>query len=257
VDISAAVAAAIEGTTLYRPEELSRLVGTQATGTCSTAIEVTTEGTAQAGQRLVQQGERDVVVLNFASARNVGGGFLGGARAQEEEICRASALYRCLERQPEYYRANRAHPDSLYTDHIIYSPAVPFFRDERRNLVEEPYPLSVITAPAPNTGACPGRAEAIRETFMRRAAMVLAVARDRGHDCVVLGAWGCGAFRGDPEVAAHAFREALRWTFGGVFRRVVFAVLVARGADQRNYDVFSRLAPALQPLGPSGPSQGW
>jgi uncharacterized protein (TIGR02452 family) len=242
VDISADVAAAISGTKLYRPTELGHLVGTQATGTSVTVVEVTQEGTAQAGQRLVQQGERDVVVLNFASARNVGGGFLGGAKAQEEELCRASALYRCLERQPDYYQANRAHPDALYTDHIIYSPCVPFFRDEKRRFVEEPYLLSVITAPAPNTGACPGQGQAIGETFVRRAAMVLAVARDRGHDCVVLGAWGCGAFQGDPEVAADAFDQALRWTFGGVFRRVVFAVLVARGKDQRNYDVFSRLA---------------
>lgn len=246
VDLSREIEAAIEGTVLYRPDQLKRLARTVGTAAHATRIEVTTEGTAEAAQRLVAEGERDVVALNFASARNVGGGFLNGARAQEEELCRASALYRCLETQPDYYDVNRSHRDALYTDHIIYSPRVPFFRDKARQLLEEPYLLSVITAPAPNMGAvlqqAPHRTQEVRETFVRRAAMVLAVARDRGHEVVVLGAWGCGAFGGDPEVASDAFDQALKGAFQGAFRRVVFAILVARGKDQRNYDVFSRLA---------------
>jgi uncharacterized protein (TIGR02452 family) len=251
VDLAPTVRDAIGGTVLYRPDELRRLARVQGptrqdAGVGVGRVEVTTEGTAEAGRRLVAEGETDVVALNFASARRVGGGFLGGARAQEEELCRASALFRCLETQPDYYDANRAHPNALYTDHIIYSPRVPFFRDGARRLLDAPFELSVITAPAPNTGAVLQQGDvesaAVADAVVRRAAMVLAVARDRGHDCLVLGAWGCGAFRGDPEVAAGAFDQALRGTFAGVFRRVVFAVLVARGADQRNYDVFSRLA---------------
>jgi uncharacterized protein (TIGR02452 family) len=245
VRLEAEIEHALDGTLLYRPHELTRLVKTSMPATSRTIVEVTPEGTSEAGRRLLAEGERDVVVLNFASARSVGGGFLRGAKAQEEDLCRASALYRCLETQPDYYDANRAHPDALYTDHIIYSPRVPFFRDENKHLLEEPYLLSVITAPAPCTREIvehtPQLEPAIREVFVRRAAMVLAVARDQGHDCVVLGAWGCGAFRGDPQVAADAFDQALKLQFAGAFRRVVFAVLVARGADQRNYDVFSGL----------------
>jgi uncharacterized protein (TIGR02452 family) len=245
VPLGAEIEQALDGTLLYRPHELARLAKTEMPGTSRTAVEISPEGTSEAGRRLLGEGERDVVVLNFASARSVGGGFLRGAKAQEEDLCRASALYRCLETQPDYYSANRAHPDGLYTDHIIYSPRVPFFRDEKKRLLEEPYLLSVITAPAPCTREVvdhtPHLVPKLRETFVRRAAMVLAVARDRGHDCVVLGAWGCGAFRGDPEVAADAFRQALKLQFGGAFRRVVFAVLVARERDRANYEVFARL----------------
>jgi uncharacterized protein (TIGR02452 family) len=247
VDIAEAVEAAVEGTRLYRPHELAR-----AARVCgprpgdaehATAVEVTTESTSEAGQRLIAEGAGEVAVLNFASARNVGGGFLGGARAQEEELCRASALYRCLETAPEYYEANRTHRDSLYTDHAIWSPRVPFFRDRSRTLLEAPFALSVITAPAPNARAVlerdPGAEPAIRTAFERRAAMVLAIARDQGQHTLVLGAWGCGAFGGDPEIAAGAFDQALRGPFAGVFRRVVFAILVARGSDTRNYEVFA------------------
>jgi uncharacterized protein (TIGR02452 family) len=46
-----------------------------------------------------------------------------------------------------------------------------------------------------------------------------------GHDAVVLGAWGCGVFRNDPEMVAELFAGALRGRFAGVFDVVAFAVL--------------------------------
>src|SRR5262249_60941792 len=106
---------------------------------------------ADAARRLYEdEGEQNAVALNFASARNPGGGFLGGAKAQEEDLARRSALYACLLTQRPYYDANRAERSLLYTDHIIYSPSVPFFRDRALDLVESPFCASIITAPAPN-----------------------------------------------------------------------------------------------------------
>src|SRR6185312_12808515 len=96
--------------------------------------------------------EPHVVALNFASAKNPGGGFLGGAKAQEEDLCRCSALYTCQLTQSAYYEVNRATSSMLYTDNIIYSPDVPFFRDDRLQLLDEPFTVSIITAPAPNAG---------------------------------------------------------------------------------------------------------
>ena len=95
-------------------------------------IEVTAETTQHAARRLVEsESVADLVLLNFASARNAGGGFINGAKAQEEDLCRCSGLYQCLISQRGYYDANRKQESALYTDHLIYSPNVPWFRTRR------------------------------------------------------------------------------------------------------------------------------
>lgn len=109
ISIAAEVARSVAGTVLYRPEDLERLVAARPSGTARPRIEVVAESTADAARRLVQdESEPRVAALNFASARNPGGGFLGNARAQEEDLARRSALYECLLTQPTYYDANRA-----------------------------------------------------------------------------------------------------------------------------------------------------
>jgi uncharacterized protein (TIGR02452 family) len=46
---------------------------------------------------------------------------------------------------------------------------------------------------------------------------------------LVLGAWGCGVFKNDPEQIAELFRSALAGRFRGAFTHVVFAVLDSSG----------------------------
>lgn len=229
VDFSTTLAAAKSGTVLYTPAQLA----TTATGsfggdTAIATINVTAESTCAAARRLASGGLADVVALNFASAKNPGGGFLSGAKAQEEDLSLCSALYACQLKAPAYYAANRACDSLLYTDHIIYSPAVPFFRDDEFALLPAPYLCSVITAPAPNAGEylrrSPGGAADINATLERRAAQVLAVAVAQHHRNIILGAWGCGVFRNDPALVAHVFASLLRGAYSGAFERVVFAI---------------------------------
>jgi uncharacterized protein (TIGR02452 family) len=235
--------AAQQRTVVYRPAELEALLAALAPSAASVAqIEVTTETTAQAGRRLVQNEHvTRVVALNFASAKNPGGGFLGGAKAQEEDLARCSGLYACLREQSVYYDANRRSPSLLYTDHIIYSPDVPFFRDDRLRFLEDPFLLSIITAPAPNAGAAlsrdPTLAAPIRQVLDTRAQKVIAVAAAQRHRCVILGAWGCGVFRNDADHVAAAFAQALSdERLRGAFDRLVFAIHDPGGRNLRAFE---------------------
>ncbi|MFL5357551.1 TIGR02452 family protein [Archangium sp.] len=232
VSIRDAVERSVRGTVLYRPSDFERWENPPA-GEGTPRIEVTPEKTGEASRRLVET-ERapGVVALNFASARNPGGGFLGGAKAQEEDLARCSALYASLITQPDYYAINREEPSLLYTDHLIYSPEVPFFRNEQLELLEHPFHVSIITAPAPNAGQAlrkePSAGPRIREVLFARALEVLRVAARHGHRTLVLGAWGCGVFQNDPRDAAEAFAAGLS-QLPGAFDRVVFAVYERTG----------------------------
>ena len=241
VSIRAEVDRAVAGTVLYRPEDFDALVVPPASTPSAPRVEVTDETTAEAARRLAADTPR-VLALNFASAKNPGGGFLGGAKAQEEDLARCSALYPCQLTARGYYDANRACGSMLYTDHMIHSPEVPFFRDERLDLLESPFTVSILTAPAPNAGeAARGhrhRAADVLDTLRRRAARVLLVAAARGHRCLVLGAWGCGVFRNDPAAVADAFARGLdHERLHGAFERVVFAVY-DRGKRKENLRAF-------------------
>jgi len=229
-ELGAWQAAAVADTCLHRPAELDALLQGVGPGGSPPRLEVTAETTQQAARRLVgQEQEMDLVLLNFASARNAGGGFLGGARAQEEELSRCSGLYPCLLTQPDYYTYNRRRKTLLYSDHIIYSPGVPFFREHSDHLLERPFRCAVITSPAPNAGEVLRRdaeaVPAIEAALRLRAGKVLAVAAHHGHRAVLLGAWGCGVFRNHAPTVADAFG---RWLadprFLGSFDRVVFAI---------------------------------
>jgi len=54
---------------------------------------------------------------------------------------------------------------------------------------------------------------------------VLAAGIVHGHDSIVLGAWGCGAFGNDGSQIAQLFRQALRENFCGTYSQVIFAIL--------------------------------
>jgi uncharacterized protein (TIGR02452 family) len=232
VEFSEKLHAAVAGTILYTPKQALNLLETpnDDNHALQTTIQVTNETTQMAARRLVQDEKcDDLVLLNFASARNPGGGFINGAKAQEEDIARCSGLYPCLLTQPMYYETNRSQSSLLYTDHLIYSPKVPWFRQTNRDLLENDYTASIITAPAPNAGQALRRdADAmpkIEASLKRRTGMVLAVARQHAHRSILLGAWGCGVFRNDPKMVADAFGVWLESrTFRGYFDRVIFAV---------------------------------
>ncbi|MEV7726319.1 TIGR02452 family protein [Streptomyces sp. NPDC087917] len=237
-----ALAEARAGTRIYGPNQVipdERAVG----GARPTVYEVTGESSTVAARRLAAHGP--VAVLNFASARNPGGGYVRGAKAQEEALCRASALYETLLEAPEYYETHRAGKSTFYTDRVIHSPGVPVFRDDRGELLDTPFRAGFLTSPAPNAGTIrrqePERVHEIPAALARRAERVLEVAALHGYPGLVLGAWGCGVFRNDPAQVAEAFRALLTGRFAGAFERVAFGIL-DRAPGPR--EAFARAFPA-------------
>ncbi|QIF00226.1 TIGR02452 family protein [Roseimicrobium sp. ORNL1] len=227
VDLAVSVSRSVRDTVGIAPEETLEVARTSEV---KGVIEVTSESTLQALIRLQGEDAPGLACLNFASAKNAGGGFLGGSQAQEESLARSSALYPSLTSVPQYYEANRACRSSLYTDWMIWSPEVPFFRDDEGSLLDVPVLASVITAPAPNAGAVaknrPDELPLVEPTLQRRAERVLQLAASRGVKTFVLGAWGCGVFRNDPSMVASVFADLVREgaAFANVFPRLVFAI---------------------------------
>lgn len=211
-----------------------------------TQITVTNETTLSAAKRLViEEKYTRPCCLNFASAKNPGGGFLKGSGAQEESLARASGLYPCIAQIENYYQSNRQFRSSLYTDNIIYSPAVPVFRDDRGPLLDDFYRLSFITAPAVNAGAVrknePQNVFKIPEIMINRIDKILSIAFIQGTDALILGAWGCGVFDNNPLEVARYFFQFLGRTgrFSGCFQKIIFAVF-DRSKNKEIYNAFRK-----------------
>jgi uncharacterized protein (TIGR02452 family) len=246
---------AVRRSKLYKPGEPDTFADFNAVKNSKPIISVTRESTLEAAWRL---SEENPCVLNFASAKSPGGGFLQGALAQEESIARSSALYYTLIVHPEMYEENkRTQKDNigLYLDYAIYSPDVPVIRNDRGDWLDEPYTTSVVTSPAPNRGVIfsdpdapdvgteerskffMGMEEKIVETLCKRMDQVLKIMIIEKHRTIVLGAWGCGAFGNIPLVVAQLFKDALdKYPY---FDNIVFAIYDA--PDSETYLAFENV----------------
>ena len=255
VDFAPLLKRCVEGTQCYEPDTLTSIreqVLAKSKTWDRTEFELVNETTLQGSARIVESGKYEHIgVLNFASAKNPGGGFLGGAKAQEESLARSSGLYRSLLRCPDYYSYHRQLKTSLYSDWMIFSPDCPVLRTDRGDWLEAPYVVSFITSPAPNAGAIQANEShnlsEIPATFRERISKLLALALYHGCDALVLGAWGCGAFRNDPDLVAPIFWEHLgpEGHFWGRFKKIQFSVLDT--SNQQNiYNAFAKNFGAVQ-----------
>lgn len=229
INIEGLQAKAEENTRVYRPEELDVLLSRlKYEPQAVTEIVVNDKTTLDATRALIAEGHEDTLCLNFASARNPGGGFLGGSQAQEESIARSTGLYNCQLKASEYYEVNRKVKSCTYTDYMIYSPYVPIIKDEEGNNLDRRIHCAIITAPAVNTGVVkrrePELIPEIESIMKRRIKKVLAIALEHNHKNIVLGAWGCGVFQNDPKDIALYFKEVIGTDFEKAFSKIVFAI---------------------------------
>ncbi|HQR66250.1 MAG TPA: TIGR02452 family protein [Thermoanaerobaculia bacterium] len=224
VSVEPLLSTAKAGTVTYPPD---RTVDDVHTGPLQTSVAVENQTSLAAARSLMDEGYRPAV-LNFASPKSPGGGFLFGACAQEEYLARSSGLYACLVGN-EMYDDLGVRLDDMYSDWVVYSPDVPVFRDDAGNLLESPYNVSFITSPAPLAGSLrrdsPERLSEIPTAFFQRILKVFSVGLLHDHDSLVLGAWGCGAFENDATMVAGLFRKAISENFAGAYAKLVFAIL--------------------------------
>ena len=201
-----------------------------------------------------------VVVHNFASASNPGGGVVKGANAQEECLCRCSGLYFNLNSKDMwngFYQPHRNAHDPIHNDDIIFTPGVTVFKTDSAmpKLMPESdwYDVDVITCAAPNLRNKPSNqynnGDGYRPIIMKdkellalhekRLRRILEVALSEGCDTIILGAFGCGAFENNPEVVALAYRNVIK-EYLNAFKNIEFAVYCSL-RDDSNFRIFDRV----------------
>jgi uncharacterized protein (TIGR02452 family) len=247
IDISAVHKKSVEESILFSPEDGEVLIEKYKNSLNNNVakIKILNVPTVKAVLDLVGENLKDIGVLNFASAKNPGGGFLKGALAQEESIAVGSGLYDTQIKNEKYYLENRNCKTMMYTDYMIYSPEVVFIRDESLNLLENPVTANIITAPAVNLGQVILKkedTELAKKVMKIRMRKVLALFAEKKNKNLILGAYGCGVFRNDPNLISAYWKELLyEENYVSYFDNIIFAVF-DNSKDQNCIRAFEKLA---------------
>ncbi len=192
--------------------------------------------------------ENDVSILNFASGTHPGGGVLNGSNAQEESLCRASTLYKCLNDETGYLYENfygyHKEKGNLYSDRIIYSPNIIVFKnDDKENTLmpkDDWYKINVISSAAPNLRNDIISDNDLYNIILPRIKNILEVAIDNKIETLILGAFGCGAFSNNTLVNAKAFKEILN-EYLKYFKNIIFAIPDIDDEKSANYRIFENI----------------
>lgn len=212
----------------------------------STSVIVTNDDCLVLYEKLVKDGHRPLL-LNMANATSPGGGYRKGDGAQEENIFRRSDYYHSLDLEiadkdgserfycTPKYEVKRPHGFfSLYPMEefgAIYTSGITVFRGTEL----DGYPLMK----DPLYNVCSIAMAAYREPKLTKTNMlenkfatnthkkiqnIFAIGYHQKHDCLVLSALGCGAFRNPPEHIAYLFKSVI-YQYAGYFDKIYFAII--------------------------------
>lgn len=191
------------------------------------------------GLRLKSNRKR-VCALNFANGSQVGGGYKTGAQAQEEDLCRRmpglyTTLFNAKSRDVLYpfgpCTCTSSRDPQKYSD-VLWTQDVQLARKAQEDGFailphEQQVLVSVVSAAAPNIRfADPPEIADINLMYNTVKAIFIAPAMMQPEVSVlILGAWGCGAFGGNPNDVSGLFCRALRDDgLGRFYEHVHFAV---------------------------------
>jgi uncharacterized protein (TIGR02452 family) len=190
------------------------------------------------GKQLKEKG-LNPMILNFADDHYAGGAVETGSGAQEESLFRRTNLCATLE-QDKFY--------PILQNEGIYSPVVTVFRDTEDNnnkLLREPWQCAFVAVPGLY---CPSVSKSQRlndhdvTILQKKIELILQIGYMNGHDSLVLGALGCGAWRNPPHHVAELFRDVLK-KYDRVFQEIVFPCLsiVPVHGGKSNFEVFTEV----------------
>ncbi len=208
-----------------------------------TFIEVNERNSYEAARDVCNQG-KSALVLSFANANSPGGGFLKGANAQEEVLCRQSSLYQSISAPDAriMYEVNSTTSDlATDSDYMLVSPHVEVFRKASGEYLEESFTTSVLSLPAPNVRGKASKLTKLQLSAERRNKLRKAfhVAIHLGYDSLILGPWGCGAYGNDvADVATDMHAVLMEEQMLHYFKHIVFAVHDTK-PEKPNYTVFA------------------
>lgn len=204
-----------------------------------------------AGKQLLDEGYNPIV-LNFACRHNAGGGVMNGARAQEESLFRCTNLFRSLyqfmpyAKQYDLEKNWRQYPMDVRFGGA-YTPYATVFRDSKSGdyqLLSHPFKLSFVAVAAINRHDPDGKSKPLTQEeldlTLSKMRTIFRIGIIHGHDALVLGAFGCGAFHNPPRQIAELFRQVMdEPEFKNKYRKIVFAVFDDHNMQGvSNYDAF-------------------
>ena len=212
-----------------------------------TIVEVVNDDCMAVGMRLVDEGYNPAV-LNMASRRNPGGSVISGAGAQEETIFRRTnihpSLYQFASYAEDYGVAKSPLQYPLERNYGgAYSPCVTIFRGDEKSgyrLLSEAETrqlafVSVAAISRPDLTDDGLLMPKIAESTKTKIRIILRIGLKHGHDSLVLGALGCGAFRNPPHHIAKLFHEVIdEVEFANKYKRLVFAILDDHNAHREH-----------------------
>lgn len=249
LDLTARVRFSNHNTRYYPPDDLSSsrwALDVPTLPSTKTEISILEISTLDGARRLYDTLSRSstnfgrIAVLNFASATRPGGGFLGGAQAQEESIARSSTLYPSLmtDTAQEFYKLHqRDRRGGFYHHAMIYTPSVVIFRNDVGEWVA-PFEVDILTCAAVNASdvrnkngkhADHAKVESTIELAMKeRMGRILSLMEQQGAKNLVLGSFGTGVFRNSVNMVARIWADLLTSKgarYRSSFDHVVFAIL--------------------------------
>lgn len=210
-----------------------------------TTVEVLNIDCLYAGVQLKEKGYNPAI-LNMASRQNPGGAVTTGAGAQEETLFRRTNLFRSLYQfapyAGQYGITPSRHQYPLERNFGgIYTPDAIYFRESEQNgyaLMDAPVTLSFITVAAinrPDLTADNRIADHLVEPTKNKIRTIFRIGLAHGHDALVLGALGCGAYRNPPRHVARLFHEVMdEPEFKDKYKKVVFAILDDHNAHKKH-----------------------